>query len=108
MIYEDTMTEYNKDTSSEYDDMVGYISEDNLPKNLGRFFGDEDDYKPTVRPKGVDPEFSEQWQDIYINFTCFEDYKAFMNKIGEKPVPKLKDMVFTLDKENETNILNFM
>ncbi len=94
------MKEYKHDTSQEYDDMVGYVSDENLPNTLGRFLGEEDEYKPTVKPKPQDPEFPEQWQKLYVNFRNEDDYKAFMLAIGDKPMPKLKDMVYKMADEN--------
>lgn len=97
------------DVASDYDDMVGYISEDNIPNNLKSFFGEElDDYKPAVKTKPKDPEFGEQWQDIYINFECIEDYRDFMAVMGEKPVPKLNEYVYTKDRDSMPSIFNFM
>ena len=100
------MKEYTKDTSQEYDDLVGFVSEYNLPKDLGEFLGDKSEYKPTVKPKPTDPEFSEPWQTMYINFRCLEDYQEFMETLGEKPVPKLKEFVY--ESERDEGLLKFL
>lgn len=101
------MKEYTKDTSAEYDDLVGYISEENLPNNnLAELLDMEEEYKPKVKPKSVDPDFPEQWQDIYINFSSLEDYAKFMSTLGESASPKLKEFVYN-PKGEETSIMNF-
>lgn len=99
------MKEYAKDTSQDYEDLVGFVSEYNLPKDLGEFFGDKTEYRPEVKPKSVDPEFSQPWQSLYVNFRCIEDYIEFMEAIGEKPVPKLKELVY--NKEQDEGLLKF-
>lgn len=102
------MKEYTVDTALEYDDLVGYISEDNLPNNgLSELLDMQEDYKPKVRPKSVDPEFPEPWQDIYINFNSLEEYAKFMTVIGEAAGPKLKEFVYN-PHDKETNIFNFL
>lgn len=89
------MKEYKKDTSKEYDDLVGYIAEDNLPVDLGVFIGDETVYKPKVEPKKINPDFPEDWQSLYVNFNSLQEYVEFMNLIGVSPSPKLKELVYT-------------
>lgn len=102
------MKEYTVDTASEYDDLVGYISEDNLPnQGLSELLDMQEDYKPKVRPKSVDPEFPEPWQDIYVNFNSLDEYAKFMTEIGEAPHPKLKEFVYN-PHDTETSILNFL
>lgn len=100
------MKEYKKDTSAEYDDLVGYIAEDNLPKDLSNFLGEAAEYKPEVKQKKTDPEFSEQWQEIYVNFRCQDDYIEFMEAIGHKPVPKLKQLIY--ETEQDDGLLKFL
>lgn len=94
------MKEYKHDTSAEYDDMVGYVAEDNLPKDLSTFLDEESEYKPKVKPKKVDPEYPEQWQTLYVNFKTEQDYIDFMLAIGDKPMPKLNKVVYKMDGEN--------
>jgi hypothetical protein len=102
------MKEYTVDTASEYDDLVGYISEENLPNNgLAELLEIQEDYKPNVKPKSVDPEFPEPWQDIYVNFNSLEEYAKFMTEIGEVAHPKLKEFVYN-PHDNETSIFNFL
>jgi len=89
------MKEYVSDTSKEYDDLVGYVAQDNLPVDLGDFIGDTTIYKPKVEPKKVNPDFPEPWQSLYVNFNSLEEYAAFMKLIGSTPSPKLKELVYT-------------
>lgn len=93
------MKEYARDTSEDYDDLVGFVAEDNLPVDLGEFIDDTSEYKPKVQPKKVNPEFPEEWQSVYVNFHSFEQYADFMEKIGHVPLPKLKEMVFTTEEK---------
>lgn len=93
------------DTSKDYDDLVGYKAEDTQPTDLSEFLGIKKEDKPKIRPKPVDPEFPEEWQDIYVNFSCQEDYIKFMELIGEVPGPKIKTVVFQKNKDN--GILDF-
>lgn len=102
------MKEYTVNTADEYEDLVGYISEDNLPNNsLADMLDIAEEYKPKVKPKTVDPEFPEQWQDIYINFNSLDEYAKFMTLIGEVAHPKLKEFVYN-PRGNETSIFNFL
>lgn len=99
------MKEYVRDTSEDYEDLVGFVAEDNLPVDLGEFIDDTSEYKPKVQPKKVNPEFPEEWQSVYVNFFSFEQYADFMSKIGQAPLPKLKQLVFTSDEK--TGLENF-
>lgn len=99
-----------KDTSKDYDAMVGYIAEENLNKSsLDTFFGieEEKEYRPEVKKKEQDNEFPEDWQKLWVNFNSMEDYTEFMNKIGSKPVPKLKHLIYEQPGTN-TGIFGFM
>lgn len=89
------MKEYTKDTSQEYEDLVGYVASDNLPVDLGEFIDDATEYKPKVEAKKVNPDFPEPWQSIYVNFNSLEEYADFMKLIGFAPAPKLKELVYT-------------
>jgi len=101
------MKEYKVDTSAEYDDFVGFTSEDNLPNNgLAELLDMSEEYKPSVKPKSVDPEFPEPWQDIYVNFNNLDEYARFMKLIGEVAHPKLKEFVYNPNGE-ETSIMDF-
>jgi hypothetical protein len=91
------MTEFVKDTSKDYDHMIGYVAEENLNRaTLDVFLGETEkkDYKPEVKRREKDPEFPEDWQHLYVNFDSFENYATFMNELGTKPVPKLKEYIF--------------
>lgn len=85
-----------RDTSKDYEAMVGYVADETANKSsLDEFFGEErKEYKPEVRKKERDNEFPEDWQKLIVNFNNFEDYSKFMNMIGSKPVPKLKEIVY--------------
>jgi hypothetical protein len=99
-----------KDTSKYYDAMVGYVAEENLNKSsLDTFLGieEEKEYRPDVRKKEVDSEFPEDWQKLWVNFNSMEDYTEFMNKIGSKPAPKLKYLVYGKPGSN-SGIFDFM
>lgn len=77
-----------KDTSIEYDDMVGYEAEDET-SSLAEFIGSEKvKNQKEIRPKPVDPDFPESWQNLVVAFRDKEDYFAFMNLIDEPPVMK--------------------
>lgn len=94
------MKQYTRDTSEDYDDLVGFVAEDNLPVDLGEFIDDTSEYKPKVQPRKVNPEFPEDWQSIYVNFHSFEQYADFMSIIGHVPLPKMKEMVFTTEEKS--------
>lgn len=85
-----------KDTSKDYDHMLGYVAEENLNTgSLEDFLGEERaEYRPEVKKKERDPDFPEDWQKLYVNFTDINEYYKFMNEIGEKPVPKLKHVIY--------------
>ena len=101
------MKEYNVNTAEQYDDLVGYVSEENLPNNnLAELLDMEEEYKPKVKPKAVDPEFPEQWQNLYVSFRCFEDYAKFMKEIYMAPSPKLREFVYD-PHDNEQNLSKF-
>jgi len=93
------------DTSKDYDDMVGYKAEENLPTDLSSFLGEDSNQDPQIRPKPVDPEFPEPWQSIFVNFRSKDDYIKFMHLLGEVPGPKTKKLTFQTEKDN--GILDF-
>ena len=63
------LKEYTKDTAAEYDDLVGYVADENITDTLGGFLGEEaEEYKPQVNRKKVDAEFPEDWQTLFVNF----------------------------------------
>lgn len=97
------------DTSLDYEHLIDYVADENLNKNsLYSFLGSEqEEYKPAVRPKAVNPEFPEEWQTLQINIRTFEDYVDFMEKLGLKAIPKLKKMVYE-NPENTVNIFDFV
>ena len=93
------------DTSKNYDDMVGFKSEENLPTDLSIFIGDEEENKPQIKPKPMDSDYPEQWQSLFVNVNSKEDYIKFMNLIGEIQGPKTKKIIFKKEKDN--GLLNF-
>jgi hypothetical protein len=101
------MKEYTTDTSAEYDDLVGYTASDNIPNNNLAELLDIEEYKANVKPKSVDKEFPEQWQDLYINFNSIDEYAKFMMEIGEVAHPKLKEFIYN-PRGEETSIFNFL
>lgn len=102
------LKDYTKDTAAEYEDLVGYVSQDNITDTLDTFLGEEkQEYKPTVNRKQADPEFPEPWQTLYVNFETEQDYINFMLAIDEKPMPKLKDVVYKAGRQ-ENGILDLL
>ena len=99
------MKEYDKDTSENYDTLVGYVADDNIRSDLGKFLGEKTEYKPEINPKVVDEEFKEPWQTMYVNFDSPEDYAEFMRLIGKKPIHKLKEFIF--EDEDEVGLSKF-
>ena len=93
------------DTSKTYDDLVGFKAKENVKINLATFLGDETDDKPEVKPKKVDPEYPDDWQNLFVNFTSEEQYRKFMLLIGEVPAMNLKVVKFSKTKDN--GIMNF-
>jgi hypothetical protein len=90
-------TVMTKDTSKDYDAMIGYVAEDNLNKaSLDTFIGisDEKEYRPEVKKKDVDSEFPEDWQNLWVNFKTMDEYVEFMNIIGSSPSPKLRQFIY--------------
>jgi|AntAceMinimDraft_13_1070369.scaffolds.fasta_scaffold12685_2 hypothetical protein len=105
------MKNYEIDTSEEYEDFVGYVSADNLSKNsLGDFLGDvPEEYKPSVKPKNVDPEFPEEWQSLFMSFDTEEDVKEFVKQSGIVVSPKTKTIIYETENDNSNSgIFNFM
>lgn len=102
------MKQYDRDTSVDYEDLVGYVAEENVVNTLDEFLGGEKvEYKPTVARKKVDAEFPEPWQHLYINFETEQDYINFMFAIDEKPVPKLNTMVYKGNSQ-DNGLLDFL
>jgi hypothetical protein len=94
-----------KDTSQDYDDLVGYKAKETILPDLSSFLGEQIEHKPTIKPKPVDPDFPEEWQNLFVNFRCEEDFINFMKLIGETPGPKINTVVFSKNKTN--GILDF-
>ena len=102
-----------KDTSKDYDAMIDYVSESNLATvDLSDFMDTEAEekaeYKPEVRAKTKDPNFPEPWQKMYVNFSSFENYAEFMNKIDSKPAPKLSELVYERPDVRDLGVLSFI
>jgi hypothetical protein len=103
-----SIEEYTRDTSTDYEDLVGYVAQENIVSTLDAFLGNENkDYKPPVMRKKQDPEFPESWQSLYVNFPTEQDYIDFMFAIGEKPVPKLNTLVYSVNND-EKGLLDFI
>jgi len=101
------MKEYNVNTADQYDDLVGYVSDDNIPNNsLASLLDMEQDTKLSVKPKTVDSEFPESWQNLYLNFRCFDDYVKFMKELELAPSPKLREFIYD-PNNNENSVLRF-
>lgn len=94
------MSKQISNTAEDYEDMVGYESDDLKTANLAEFLGEVYEQKPSIKEKTVDPDFPESWQTLIVNFTCFEDYAKFMTKIGSAPLPKLKKFIFSSNKSD--------
>lgn len=102
------LKDYTKDTAAEYEDLVGYVSDENITDTLDDFLGlEKEEYKPQVTRRKVDPEFPEDWQTLFVNFESEQDYIDFMLAIDEKPMPKLKDVVYKAGRQ-ENGILDLL
>jgi hypothetical protein len=94
-----------KDTSKEYEDLVGFKAPESQPIDLSSFIEEDSEHKPNIKPKPVDPDYPDDWQKLYVNLNCMEDYVKFMELIGEFPGPKIKKIIFNSKKNN--GLLNF-
>ena len=94
-----------RDTSIDYEDLVGYKANETSPTDLSLFLGEQTEHKLNIKPKPVDPDFPEDWQNLYVNFRSEKDYIEFMKLIDEVPGPKINTIVFSKEKDN--GILNF-
>lgn len=95
-----------KDTSADYETLVGHINEANIESTLADFIDEVYEYKPSVKPKKLDPAYPEDWQNLQVNFPTMEDFISFMKKLEEFPNPKMKDFAFSKDKSKD-NLLSF-
>ena len=95
-----------KDTSKDYDDLVGYKAKETEKTTLSVFLDEEPDTTPDIWVRPKNPDFPEQWQSVFANFTCFEDYVAFMKIIDEAPISKLTSIVYR--KEKDGGVLKFL
>lgn len=100
-----------KDTSKDYDAMLDYVAEENLNKpSLQNFINEnnvDEEYRPEVKAKNIDKDFPEEWQHLYVNFKTIEEYEQFMNIIGYRPIPKLKELVFE-KQDKQSGLFQFM
>lgn len=89
------MTIKIENTAETYDHMMDFVSEENINKgSLNEFLDIKTEYKPEVKQREKDPEFPEQWQHLFVSFRCLEDYSEFMNLLGGKPSPKIKEFIY--------------
>ena len=95
-----------RDTSVDYDDLVGYKAKETIPTDLSSFLGEQAEHKPYIKPKPVDPEFPEDWQNLYVNFTSEGEFVEFMKAIGQPIGPKTSVLVFS--KQQDDGILGFI
>ncbi len=95
-----------RDTSKDYDDLVGFKAKENIIVNLSEFLGEQIVDKPNIKPKLLNKDFPEDWQNLYVNFRSEKDYIDFMKVIDRNPDPKTSDITFTKEKQN--GLLDFM
>ncbi len=95
-----------RDTSKDYDDLVGFKAKENIIVNLSEFLGEQIEDKPNIKPKLLNKDFPEDWQNLYVNFRSEKDYIDFMKVIDRNPDPKTSDITFTKEKQN--GLLDFM
>jgi Zn/Cd-binding protein ZinT len=102
------MKNYEIDTSEEYEDYVGYVSDENVSKNsLSDFLGEErGEYKPHIKEKAVDPDFPEDWQKLFIAFETEADMVEFMAKTGIVITPKMTSTIYET-KVDGVGLFNF-
>lgn len=104
------MTLQVRDTSVDYDDLVGYKARETVPSDLSSVLGEQQELKPKVKPKvkpkPVDPDFPEDWQNLYVNFNSEGEFIEFMKLIGHVPGPKVSTVVF--QKKTDNGLLNFL
>lgn len=94
-----------RDTSVDYDDLVGYKAKEAIPTDLSPLLGGQSEYKHHIKPKPVDPEFPEEWQNLFVNFRTQRDLNEFMKLTGIIVGPTSSSMVF--NKDQDDGILNF-
>lgn len=95
------------DTSLDYDDMVGYVAEENITTSIPAIFDlEEEEYKPTFLTKNIDPKFPESWQTCLVTFDTKEDYLQFMDKLNKAPYPIKKQLTFEVNEP--AGILSFL
>lgn len=94
------------DTSIDYEDLVGYKAKETVPTDLSLFLGEQQEHKPQIKPRPVDPNFPEDWQNLFVNFRSEKDYMEFMKLIDEVPGPKTNVVIFSQEKSD--GILNFL
>jgi hypothetical protein len=95
-----------RDTSVDYEDLVGYKAKETTPTGLSSFLGEQEEHKLYIKPKPIDPEFPEDWQNLYVNFSCEGELIEFMKAIGQPIGPKTSVLVFSKDRDD--GILGFM
>lgn len=88
------------DTSKTYDDLVGFKAKENIKIDLSTFLDQEMDNNPEIKPKKVDPDYPEDWQNLIVNFSSEKHYQKFMLLIGETPAINLKIVRFSKNKNN--------
>jgi len=104
------MKEYKEDTSAIYEDLVGYVSTENVKKDLSSFLGEEsDEYKIPIEEnkKAPSKEFPESWQTMSLHFDTEKDYLAFLAAAGEKPTPRLNRFTYKAGRE-DPGLLSFL
>lgn len=95
-----------KDTSKDYDDMVSFEAKETYKSNILTLLENKEPEKTLeILKPPKDPEFQEDWQNLYVNFKCEQDYIEFMKLINETPNKKLNTLVYTPNKT--TGILTF-
>ena len=104
------MKNYEINTAETYEDMVDFVAERSTIKvkvGLGDFIDeDEQDFKPAVKQKAVDPEFPEQWQTIYVNIISEDDLSDFVKQSGLIVGPRTSEIIYQAD-DSSSGLLNF-
>jgi len=106
-----------RDTSLDYDDMIGKKAENTEPNTLLKFF--DIDEEEDLRQDWQDPykqwnaagmpPFNEYeagpWKKLYVHFRNEEDLIEFAKLVGQSITPKTKTIWFP-GKPREENVLN--
>ena len=95
-----------KDTSLDYEDMVGYDVSISSKNALEEIFFPNEKKQTKIKKNKKEKGFEEEWQILKVNFYNEQEYREFMQTLGFTGVSTTKEIIYQIP-ETRVNIFDF-